>query len=184
MAHSWLKKNPTAVVVVQEIPAGAKVEASDLALQPIPDSFLPSNTFDSVDDVVGLVAASTISSGEIATEPRFVGSELINSIVSNVTEGSSKEEINMVPLSLAEPSVIPLLQHGDTISVVSQDADTGLPETIAAGGRVILAGGTEPSTILIALPQSIAEQVAAQSLNTPLAVILTGDRADNYKAEE
>lgn len=184
MAHSWFKKDPTAVVVVQEIPAGSKVEESDLALRSIPDFLLPNNAYASIDDVVGLVAASTLSSGEIATEPRFIGTELINSIVSNVTKDTLKEEINMVPLSLAEPSIIPLLQHGDTISVVSQDAETGLPETIAAGGRVILAGGTDPSTILIALPKSIAEHVAAQSLNTPLAVILTGDRAINYTAEE
>lgn len=184
MAHSWLKKDPTAVVIVQEIPAGTKVEASDLGLQAIPTSLLPSTSYDSIDDVVGLVAASTLSSGEIATKPRFVGTELINSIVTNITSNSLVEEINMVPLSLAEPSVIPLLQHGDTISVVSQDPDTGLPETIAAGGTVILAGGTDPSTILIALPQSIAEKVAAQSLNTPLAVVLTGDRADNYTTAE
>lgn len=144
MAHSWLKKDPTAVVIVQEIPAGTKVEASDLGLQAIPTSLLPSTSYDSIDDVVGLVAASTLSSGEIATKPRFVGTELINSIATNVTDSSLVEEINMVPLSLAEPSVIPLLQHGDTISVVSQDPDTGLPENIAAGGTVILAGGTDP----------------------------------------
>ncbi|WP_096459767.1 SAF domain-containing protein [Corynebacterium suranareeae] len=184
MAQSWLKKDPLAVVVLQDIPAGSTVTSTDVGLRAVPDTYLPNNSFSSVDDVVGLVAASTLSSGEIATEPRFVGTELINSIVSNVTEESSTEEINMVPLSLAEPSVIPLLQHGDTISVVSQDSDTGLPEKIAAGGKVILAGGTDPSTILIALPKSLAENVAAQSLNTPLAVVLTGDRAKNHHSEK
>ena len=90
----------------------------------------------------------------------------------------------MVPLTLAEPSVIPLLQHGDTISVITQDQETGHPETITAGGKVILAGESDPSTILIALPKSSAEKVAARSLNTPLAVILTGDRAEHHPVQK
>lgn len=182
--HSLIKQDPQVVVVLQDIAAGSKVEATDIGLREIPSTHLPKNAFTTEDDVIGLVAASTLSSGEIATKPRFVGTELINSVVSNVTEDSLSEEINMVPLTLAEPSVIPLLQHGDTISVVSQDSDSGLPETIAAGGKVILAGGDDPSTILIALPKTIAENVAARSLNTPLAVVLTGDRAHNNIAEE
>ncbi|WP_082353361.1 SAF domain-containing protein [Corynebacterium deserti] len=177
MVRSLIATDPLAVVIRSDVPAGQTVEASDVELREIPDELLPSTAFTSIDDVVGLVAASTLSAGEIATAPRFIGNELINSLVTNVTENSGIEEINMVPLKLADPSVIPLLQHGDTISVVSHEPDTGLSETIAAGGTVILAGGTDPSSILVALPRSIAEQVAARSLSSPLAVVLTGDRA-------
>lgn len=64
-------------------------------------------------------------------------------------------------------------------------------QLIAAGGRVITAGGTDASsgrggsgTVLIALPASQAARVAAASLQLPLALVITGDRARPAGAKE
>lgn len=177
LAQSLFSEDPRVVVIVRDVPAGAEITADDTELQPVPADFLPHTAFHDSHEVVGRIAASTISAGEIATAPRFIGNELIASFVANTSDNPSGESLTMVPLKLADPSVIPLLRHGDTISVVSYDLETGLPRTVAARGRVVLAGDSDPSTVLIALPESTAGAVAAASLSSPLAVLLTGDRA-------
>ncbi|MFP7366513.1 SAF domain-containing protein [Corynebacterium callunae] len=176
-AHSLLSTDPQVVIIQREVPAGSAITAADIELASVPESFVPDNALVDPEAVIGLVAASTLSTGEIATSPRFLGAELTNSLVGNVSKNFPEEEVNMVPLKLADPSVIPLLHHGDTISVVSQVPESGQARTIAAGGKVILVSEAEQSTILIALPKSIAEEVAATSLTSPLAVVLSGERA-------
>lgn len=49
---------------------------------------------------------------------------------------------------------------------------------VADGARVILAGAEAGSeSLLVALENEAAQRVAAASLTSPLAVVLTGDRA-------
>ncbi|GAB3596540.1 SAF domain-containing protein [Corynebacterium faecale] len=178
--RSLISTDPQVAVFVSDIPAGAAITASDVNLQNIPSALVPHTAVLDTSDAVGRIAASAITAGEIVTSPRFVGNELIASFVGNGTEDFSGEQLHMVPLKLADPSVIPLLHHGDTISVISHDPGSGLPHTIAAGGKVVLVGesGTsDPSTVLIALPESSSGLVAAASLSAPLAVVLTGDRS-------
>ena len=162
--QSMLSSDPQVVVMQRDVPAGTEITAADVGLAAIPDALVPQNALSDPTHAIGLIAASSLSSGEIATTPRFLGTDLINSFVGNVTNNFPEEEVNMVPLKLADPSVIPLLHHGDTISVVSQDPISGKAHTIAAGGKVILVSDQDPATILIALPKSIAEEVAATSL--------------------
>lgn len=175
--QSMLSSDPQVVVMQRDVPAGTEITAADVGLAAIPDALVPQNALSDPTHAIGLIAASSLSSGEIATTPRFLGTDLINSFVGNVINNFPEEEVNMVPLKLADPSVIPLLHHGDTISVVSQDPISGKAHTIAAGGKVILVSDQDPATILIALPKSIAEEVAATSLTSPLAVVLSGERA-------
>lgn len=178
--RSLFSTDPQVMVFTTDIPAGAIISATDVELRAIPAELVPATALGDTAEVEGRISASTITAGEIVTTPRFVGNELIASFVTKGTEDPSSEELNMVPLKLADPSIIPLLHHGDAISVVSQDPNTGLPHTIAAGARVILAGEantSDPSTLLIALPETAARLVAAASLNSPLAVVLTGERA-------
>lgn len=169
--------DPEVLVLARDVPAGAALTEEDLRLTPVPADLIPDTALNRSEEIVGRVAASALSAGEIATGPRLVGDELLASSVMNITDIDPGEEINMVPLTLADPSVIPLLLHGDTISVLTHNPETGHPDTIAAGGRVILAGEATPSTILIALPRAAAEQVAAASISSPLAVVLTGPRS-------
>lgn len=178
--RSLFTTDPHVVVFVTDIPAGATISSADVELRAIPPGLVPTTALLDPAEAEGRIAASTISAGEIVTTPRFVGNELIAAFVSKDTESFPGEALNMVPLRLADPSIIPLLHHGDTISVVSHDPESGLPRTIAADGRVVLAGesGTPDSdTLLIALPEATAAIVAASSISSPLAVVLTGDRA-------
>lgn len=66
------------------------------------------------------------------------------------------------------------------MTIVSHREESTEPRIIAAGGRIILAAesaGAGPATVLVALPESAAREVAAAALHSPLAVVLTGDRA-------
>ena len=171
--HSALKKDPQVVVAVRTIDAGSTVTAEDVALRRVPQNLLPEGTFDSTDDVVGHVAVAAISPNEIPSHLRFVGSELASYLVNLDTLVTNQEADSAQ----------------ETVTVVTHDDNMHEPITIAAGGRVVLStlqqksGGfaasssREPGTILIALPETPAKRVAAASLTSPLAVVLTGERA-------
>lgn len=177
---SLISTDPRVVVFSRDIPAGTEITAQDLELQQIPSDLVPDQVIRTPEEAIGRITASSITAGEWVTAPRFVGTELVSSLTDDDPAAPPTGPLNMVPLKLADPSIIPLLLPGDTISVISHQPDTGLPATIASGGKVVLVGDTaaaDPATVLIALPQADADAVAAASLNTPLAVVLTGDRA-------
>lgn len=180
LAGSLVSTDPRVVVFSRDIPAGTEITAQDLELRRIPAALVPDQVIRTPEEVLGRITASSITAGEWVTAPRFVGTELVSSLTTNDPAAPPTGPFNMVPLKLADPSIIPLLLPGDTISVISHEPDTGLPATIASGGKVVLVGDTaaaDPATVLIALPQPDADAVAAASLNSPLAVVLTGDRA-------
>lgn len=163
-------QDPSAVVFARDIPAGGKVTAADMSTVRVPSHLLPADALTDPADVEGRVVTAAAQSGEIATKHRF--------IAMGPPTGHVGEIIHLVPVRLAEPEVIPLLHHGDTVTVVTHGAEDGPAETIAAGGRVILAAEQEtPGTLLVALPADDARAVAAASLGSPLAVVITGDRA-------
>lgn len=176
---SLISTDPRVVVFSRDIPAGTEITGQDLEFRRIPSDLLPDQVVRTPEEVIGRITASSITAGEWVTAPRFVGTELVSSLTSDDPTIPPAGPYNMVPLKLADPSIIPLLLPGDTISVISHEPDTGLPVTIASGGKVVLVGDTttaDPATVLVALPQPDADAVAAASLNSPLAVVLTGDR--------
>lgn len=173
--HSARGQDPEALVLVREVAAGETLNAADLSPAPVPEHLQPAQALTKADAAVGRVAASTLLPGTVATELSFVGPTLVEKLVPDAAEPA-----NMVPLKLAEPEVIPLLRHGDTVTIVSHREESTEPRVIAAGGRIILAAesaGAGPATVLVALPESAAREVAAAALHSPLAVVLTGDRA-------
>lgn len=90
----------------------------------------------------------------------------------NVGNAISGQQLHIVPLKLADPQVAVMLHHGDEVSVISPDS-----EVIAAGGSVLFSSAEQPGLVLIALPAEDAHIVASAALNSPLAVVLTGARA-------
>lgn len=180
-AGSLISTDPRVVVFSRDIPAGTQITDQDLELRRIPSDLVPDQVIRIPEEALGRITASPVTAGEWVTAPRFVGTELVFSLADDTDPAAAPTgPFNMVPLRLADPSIIPLLLPGDTISVISQNPDTGLPDTIASGGKVVLVGdtaGADPATVLIALPQPDADAVAAAALNSPLAVVLTGDRA-------
>lgn len=160
--------DPRALVFTRQVAAGETLSRDDVAVAPVPPHLLPASAFTDPAEVEGLVIIAAAEEGEVATGRRFLGPELSSGFMADIT--------TFIPLRPAEPEVIPLLHHGDTVSIVANSAGTSSPEVIAAGGRVILADTREaPGTLLIGLPEEAAGVVAAASLTTPLAIILTPD---------
>lgn len=167
--HGTRDTEPRAAVLQRDVPAGDTVTETDLVVAPVPPHLLPEAAVQDPAAVTGQVAATTLPAGAVATELDFVGQKLVTDLLG--------ESGDLVPLKLAEPEVIPLLRHGDTVTVVSHRPESPEPVVVAEGGRVVLADGddtAEAATVLIALPEEAARQVAAAALSAPLAVVLTG----------
>lgn len=170
---------PRALVVARDISPGAAVTAEDFELLPVPPQLLPVGALQDPQAVEGRVAVASLQVGQVPTESAFIGAMLLAELLPD----SAGEKVNLVPLRLAEPEIIPLLRHGDTVTVLSQTADSPAPEVVAGGARVVLAESVEdgdPGTVLVALPESAAQRVAAAALYSPLAVVLTGEQRDNF----
>ncbi|WP_080795946.1 SAF domain-containing protein [Corynebacterium pacaense] len=176
LLRSFLSTDPSAVVFIRDVNAGDVIRETDVELRRVPAEFAPAGALGDTGEAVGKVAASSLGAGEVATPRRFIGEDLTASFVANITGDNSADPQTMVPLRLSDPSTIPLLHHGDTVSVVSLEPDSGGSHTIAAGGRVILGAAEGTESVLVLLPESLALTVAAASLNAPLTVVLTGDR--------
>ena len=100
------------------------------------------------------------------------------------TENNKDSLLNLVPLHLAHPELAELLHPGDIVDVVIATNEGQAAQIIAAGGRVVLVdrssdkGGSHSSPkVLLSLPADQARDVATASLGTPLAVVITGARA-------
>lgn len=160
--------DPGVVVFVRDVAPGDVVETDDLEVRALPEEFVPSSTVETVDDAAGQIVASHASAGEVVTATRLIGPDLVGALV-----GDNASKFTMVPVKLADPDVIPMLHHGDRVSVVT--AGDGQPRTVADSGIVVTAGSTEEedsSGVLLLLAHDDASEVAAASLTSPLAVVV------------
>lgn len=189
VALSGMRENPEVLVFARDVDAGQELTAEDTHLVRVPHDVIPDEgAVHDPDEVVGRIITAPAVAGEFVTELRLLGDELTSQLVPGG---------HMVPLKLAEPDLISLLHHGDTVNVVSSQEDElspGLfsPLTIAEGARVIAASADisagahassnasvgSPATILLALPADQAQLVASASLSQPLTVVITGERAE------
>ncbi|ERS54690.1 hypothetical protein HMPREF1257_00881 [Corynebacterium sp. KPL1814] len=136
-AISRAKELPQVLVFSHDLPAGAELSASDVSLERLPSSSIPSS-------------------------------------------------------ALADPDIIPHLQHGDTVDIVTAsnatDSQPATARVIASGARVVSTttaeGEVSSATVLLALPNEHANDVAAASLNQPLTVVIVGDRAQPQAVDD
>ncbi|QGU04043.1 SAF domain-containing protein [Corynebacterium comes] len=163
--------DPQAVVFARRVAAGETLSGDDVIVVPVPGHLLPVSALTDPSEVEGLVIVAAAEEGEVATSHRFIGQDLAAAFLGDIT--------TFIPLRPAEPEIIPLLHHGDTISIVTHHGDAAQPQVIASGGRVVLVDTREaPGTLLIGLPEEAARAVAAASLTAPLAVVLTPGQED------
>lgn len=124
--------DPEVVVFIRPVEAGNMITNDDVGLREQPAEFTPDGAFATPDDVLGTVAVSAAEPGEVVTSSRFISSELTATLVhghaGDENAEAATESAHMVPISLADPEVIPLLNHGDTVSVISEGKNT--PEAI------------------------------------------------------
>lgn len=189
VAASGLRDNPQVLVFARDVGAGQELRAEDVHTIRVPQDAIPTHgAIATADDVVGRVVTSPAVAGEFVTELRLLGDELTSNLV---------PDGHMVPLKLAEPDLVSLLHHGDTVNVVTSWEDGHSPGLFAPGvvaehARVIAtsaditsgsgnsgrAGAGASATILIALPAEQAQVVASASLSQPLTVVITGERTN------
>lgn len=172
--------DPAIVTFSADVPAGTVLADEHLQLTHLPASAVPAQSTSELEDVVGKVAAAHGSPGQPVALNQLLGEELTAAYVGVNTMEGDTVTATMVPVQLAEPDIIPLLHPGDEVSVISAANDDAQPKVIAAGGRVILAGTAGDSateSVLILMSEPDAHAVASASLNQPLTVVLTGERA-------
>ena len=182
-ALSAAKELPRVPVFSRDLPAGAELALADVDLARIPASSIPDSALtEKPEELSGRVITAAANKGEVITDARLLGEDLVSSLVG----GAGAEAGRMIPVKLAEPDIIPHLHHGDTVDVVTAveagaAAATPTARVIASGGRVVSTSSPEgeasSSTVLLALPQDHANDVAAASLSQPLTVVIVGDRA-------
>ncbi|AHI22306.1 SAF domain-containing protein [Corynebacterium vitaeruminis] len=184
---AWESRGSTAPVVVasRDVSAGSLVAETDLKVARFPANLVPEGALTDPGEASGRVAASAMSTGMPVLASSVVSLELSHSVVSKSTGDEVREPYNMVPIRLADPALAPLLVHGDTVTVVAGDGAGDHGEVIATGGTVIFTSvddsqktGVPAGTVMIALPESQAQNVATASLSRGLAVVLSGTRAN------
>ncbi|MCG7252530.1 SAF domain-containing protein [Corynebacterium pseudodiphtheriticum] len=136
--------DPKVVVFTGALEAGQMITINDIELQERPESYTPEGAFTATEDVLGTVAVSAAQPGEVVTSARFISSELTATLVhgknSDEITGEKSgepglESVHMVPISLADPEIIPLLNHGDTVSVITEDASGNSQTSFGADHR-------------------------------------------------
>ena len=162
--------DPGVVVFARDVAPGDVVEADDLAVRPLPEDAVPSSAVASLEEASGQIVASHASAGEVVTATRLLGPDLVSALV-----GDDADEFTLVPVKLADPDILPMLHHGDHVSVVTAGEKEAI--TVAESGIVVIAGAPEeddnPSSgLLLLLRHRDASAVAAASLTSPLAVVI------------
>lgn len=174
-------KDPQVVVFARDVAPGTVLSADDVELRSLPSNMVPTNAVTDHAKAEGQVIAAAASAGEVLTTTRITGPDLVSSIAH--ARGADASSFTLVPVKLAEPDIIPMLHHGDEVSVVTTGGDSAdaadtavaAARTIATGGTVITAGSGEAQTgVLLLLRNEDAVNVAASSLTLPLTVVLTG----------
>ena len=122
VAIGGLRDNPEVAVFSRDIDAGQVLTAEDVRTIRVPQEIIPAaEALRTPEEAIGRVVAAPATSGEIITHVRLIGEELTSFLVPNG---------HMVPLKLAEPDVVSLLHHGDTVNVVTSQELPDEPDSI------------------------------------------------------
>lgn len=167
------REQPRVLAFARDVEAGSALDAGDVATIRLPAESVPDSALQvAPEELEGRIVVAAAGAGEVLTEQRVLGAELTQELVGDVTS-------HLLPLKLAEPQIITHLHHGDTVNIVTVD-DAAEPEVVAAGARIVSTGAVaegNDATVLVALAESQAHEVAAASLQQPLTVVIVGDRA-------
>lgn len=175
-------------VATRTVVAGEILKAEDLTPTYLPAAAIPERTA-TADQVVGKVVVAPITAGQAITELMVAGPPLFAALsgtwVPNNTTDEAREPYNMVALTVSDTAAVDMLQHGDVVTVLGAAEDHPTPKVIAAGARVILdaqasarSRSSGAATVVLSLPESQAQQVAAAQLKMPVTVVLAGQRGD------
>ncbi|MEW2505732.1 SAF domain-containing protein [Amycolatopsis sp. NPDC047767] len=162
------------VVAARDLPAGSVLRAADLRLADLPDDVRPAGALGDVGAAVGRLLSGAARAGEPLTDVRLLGTAL-------PAKGDSGTVT--VAVRLADAGVAELLRPGQHVGVVAapdathtaaelvKDATVVTVHRPDSGGQGVIAPDKGP-LVLLALPVSVANEVAATSLERPVTVTL------------
>lgn len=155
------------VVAARSLDAGRALGADDLALARYPAGTAPAGVAADPDLLIGRVLAGAMRAGEPLTDARLVGPGLTALLPHGQVAA---------PVRLADLAVAALVRTGDRVDVLATEPDAGEAETLAAGVRVLAAGGTgdDPAAglLLVAVDTRTAARLAAAATTATLTVSL------------
>jgi len=159
------------VVAAADVPAGARLTPADLVVREWPAALAPAGVAHEVAALDGRSLVAAARAGEPLTDARLAGAAPV-----------SEPGAAVVPVRLADPAVAAVLAPGSRVDVVAAGEHADRPVVLASGAtvRAVLdpaaaarAGpGPGELLVLISMPESAAERVAAMSLSGALAVTL------------
>ncbi|MEJ5927573.1 SAF domain-containing protein [Corynebacterium sp. H128] len=176
--HDQLAAQSHYVVARTDIRPGTILTAEHIQTAAFPNTLRVANPVPTTEDAIGKVAAAPLTSGDILTERSILGTELARAFTGT---GSS-----LVPVRLADPAAAELAVRGAQVSIVTQ-TDTGASQVIAENARVVFgtakaSDSTEAGTVLLAMAEAQAQQVAAAALSQPMTIVMAGTRAGSNPA--
>lgn len=126
------------LVAASDLPAGHRLEASDLRVGRWPQAVRPSRGYSRIDAAVGATLAGPLAAGDAVTRDRLVGSALLHGLPAD-------RVIAHIPL--ADAGILQALRPGDRVDALStQDG------TVIGHDLVVLATGADigvrPNTAL------------------------------------
>ncbi|MGA8846338.1 MAG: SAF domain-containing protein [Nocardioides sp.] len=122
------------LVAARDLAAGTALSADDLVSVAFRPGSAPSVVLRDPDELAGRLLAAPVIEGEPITPVRLVGDDL----------AAAQPGQRVVPLRLADPAMVALLEVGDLIDLVATDQD-GQVSTVAEGARVLALPATEAS---------------------------------------
>jgi len=120
---------PTVAVLVaaSDLPAGARLDAGDLATVALAPEAVPDGALDRPGDAVGSLLAAPVRAGEPITDVRLVGPALADTAPGTVA----------LPVRLSDGAQAGLLETGDAIDLLATEPESRTTTTVASGAVVL-----------------------------------------------
>jgi Flp pilus assembly protein CpaB len=157
-------------VAARDLPAGAALSGSDVAVARWPAGVLPGGVVADSRPLVGRVLAGAVRAGEPLTDARLVGPGLTALLPAGQVAA---------PVRLADLAVAALVRTGDRVDVLAARADAGQAEVVAGGALVLAAprpaaADPDPAAglLVLAVDAATAARLAAVSTTATLTVSL------------
>ncbi|OGI08911.1 MAG: Flp pilus assembly protein CpaB [Candidatus Melainabacteria bacterium RIFCSPLOWO2_02_FULL_35_15] len=127
------------VVASKQIPAGKKIEESDLAIKQLPAQAVPKDYPSSIDSLKGRLVKGTISTGEVITEGRLVGEGAAGGLPVVIPAGYRAITIRVNEVVGVGGFISPG-DHVDILSILKKSEDQTFSKTILQNVLVLAVG--------------------------------------------
>jgi Flp pilus assembly protein CpaB len=168
LAITGRSRAPTAEVLVaaRDLAPGTPLTAADVRLTTVPYQLVPAGALTTPDGAVGRVVTGPVAPGELLT-----GHRLLTDRTAELVRPGSR----LVPITPADAGTVDLLRAGDVVDVVAQHKEQGETEPRVLARDAIVAvpapSGGKPRTVMLAMTEDEAHEVAATALSAPVTVV-------------